>query len=287
MLPMPQINLLILNVGTTIHNADWNWKDVCSPFARLYYVTKGKAQIVFPSKTHDLKPHHLYFIPPFVLHSYKCNSYFEHYYLHLYENSQLETNLLHNWDFPVELPANEIDLNLFKRLCELNPTMKLPQSNPASYDNDTTLIQNIQRSEQLDLAIKVESTGIIYQLISRFLRKARPQAGAEDYRIKKVLAYIQKNMHEPIDIEMLSGLSCLSKDHFIRLFKKEMDITPIQYICQKKMEKAQLMLVTQNTPLKDIAYLLGYDNYSYFTRIFKKIVGTTPQEYKRAAIGKK
>lgn len=90
-----------------------------------------------------------------------------------------------------------------------------------------------------------------------------------------------------MDIDSLSNLSCLSKNHFIRLFKREMKVTPIQYINQKKMEKAQLMLTTQDTPVKDIAYLLGYDNYSYFIRIFKKKLGVTPQEYKKDILRKK
>ena len=39
------LRLLVLNVGYAVHNSDWNWKDVSSPFTRLYYVTDGHAQI--------------------------------------------------------------------------------------------------------------------------------------------------------------------------------------------------------------------------------------------------
>ena len=39
-----QLHLLILNVGLAIHNADWNWKNVSSPFTRLYYIMEGTAQ---------------------------------------------------------------------------------------------------------------------------------------------------------------------------------------------------------------------------------------------------
>ena len=130
----------------------------------------------------------------------------------------------------------------------------------------------------------MESRGIIYQLISRFLQNAKPKIKAEDGRIQKALLYIQKNIYEPINIEQLSEISCLSKDHFIRLFKKEMGSTPIQYITQKKMEKAQLILVTQDISIKNIAYMLGYDDHSYFIRIFKKTIGETPQEYKKHLI---
>ena len=279
-----KLHLLILNVGLAIHNADWNWKNINSPFTRLYYVTEGTAQIILPIGTYELSPNHLYLIPSFMPHSYSCTSHFSHYYLHIYEDQQFETSILEDWDFPIEIPASKLDMELIKRLCDINPNMKLRQSDPTTYDNNPTLIQNIIKNKQRGFSIKVESRGIIYQLISRFLQNAKPKIKAEDGRIQKALLYIQKNIYEPINIEQLSEISCLSKDHFIRLFKKEMGSTPIQYITQKKMEKAQLILVTQDISIKNIAYMLGYDDHSYFIRIFKKTIGETPQEYKKHLI---
>lgn len=49
-----QLHLLILNVGLAIHNADWNWKNVSSPFTRLYYIMEGTAQIIFPDGIQEL-----------------------------------------------------------------------------------------------------------------------------------------------------------------------------------------------------------------------------------------
>ena len=72
----------------------------------------------------------------------------------------------------------------------------------------------------------------------------------------------------------------MSNDHFIRLFKQELKTTPVSYINQKKVEKAQLMLLIKNMAIKDIAYALSFENVSYFNRIFKYYVGKTPKEYK-------
>ena len=55
----------ILNVGFATHNADWNWKNVNSPFARLYYVTEGNAQVEFLDGIHNLNAGHMYFIPAY------------------------------------------------------------------------------------------------------------------------------------------------------------------------------------------------------------------------------
>jgi mannose-6-phosphate isomerase-like protein (cupin superfamily) len=80
-----------INKIHSIHNADWNWKNVSSPFTRLYYIMEGTAQIIFPDGMQELKPHHLYLVPSFTTHSYQCNSHFTHYYLHIYEDHQSES----------------------------------------------------------------------------------------------------------------------------------------------------------------------------------------------------
>lgn len=275
-----QLHLLILNVGLAIHNADWNWRNVNSPFTRLYYVTEGTARILLPTGIQELKPDHLYLVPSFTTHSYLCDTHFVHYYLHIYEDHQSESSILEDFSFPTEIPAGDLELPLIKRLCGINPTMQLPQSDPTSYDNNPTLIKNIIKNKQRTFCDKVESRGIVYQLMARFLKDAQPKAEINDDRIQKVLSYIRKNIYKTIDIDSLAAISCLSKDHFIRLFKKEVNNTPLQYINQKKIEKAQLILITDSMPVKNISYLLAYEDHSYFNRLFKKLTGVTPQQYR-------
>lgn len=275
-----QLHLLILNVGLAIHNADWNWRNVNSPFTRLYYVTEGTARILLPTGIQELKPDHLYLVPSFTTHSYLCDTHFVHYYLHIYEDHQSESSILEDFSFPTEIPAGDLELPLIKRLCGINPTMQLPQSDPTSYDNSPTLIKNIIKNKQRTFCDKVESRGIVYQLMARFLKDAQPKAEINDDRIQKVLSYIRKNIYKTIDIDSLAAISCLSKDHFIRLFKKEVNNTPLQYINQKKIEKAQLILITDSMPVKNISYLLAYEDHSYFNRLFKKLTGVTPQQYR-------
>lgn len=266
-----QLHLLILNVGLAIHNADWNWRNVNSPFTRLYYVTEGAARILLPTGIQELKPDHLYLVPSFTTHSYLCDTHFAHYYLHIYEDHQSESSILEDFSFPTEIPAGDLELPLIKRLCGINPTMQLPQSDPTSYDNNPTLIKNIIKNKQRTFCDKVESRGIVYQLMARFLKDAQPKAEINDDRIQKVLSYIRKNIYKTIDIDSLAAISCLSKDHFIRLFRKEVNNTPLQYINQKKIEKAQLILITDSMPIKNISYLLAYEDHSYFNRLFKKV----------------
>lgn len=278
--PIEKLHLLTLNVGLANHIGDWNWKNVRSPFARLYYVTEGTAQIELPSGVYTLTPHHLYFIPAYTKHSYICDSAFSHYYIHIYEDLQSEMSILDEWDYPVEVNASSTDLELVKRLCFINPFLKLTQSNPDVYDNHQTLISNLQLNRRRPFCDKVESRGILFILMSRFLKYATPKAEVRDDRIQMSLNYIRKNIGTRLDIDTLADKACMSKDHFIRVFKRETGETPNVYITKRKLEKAELTLVTTDLPIKSIADSLGYDDYSYFNRIFKKNAGVTPQQYR-------
>lgn len=113
-----QLHLLILNVGLAIHNADWNWRNVNSPFTRLYYVTEGAARILLPTGIQELKPDHLYLVPSFTTHSYLCDTHFVHYYLHIYEDHQSESSILEDFSFPTEIPAGDLELLLLKDCAE-------------------------------------------------------------------------------------------------------------------------------------------------------------------------
>jgi hypothetical protein len=165
--PLYNFPLLMLNVGFARHCGDWNWRNVRSPFARLYYVVDGDAQVELPDGIVSLLPHHLYLVPPYTMHSNICKGVFSHYYLHLYEDPSYGGSFWDDWKFPVEVEAANDDQNLMKRLCEVNPGMKLSQSDPESYDNRTTLISNIQNNQQRSVCDKVESTGIILLLLSK------------------------------------------------------------------------------------------------------------------------
>lgn len=280
-LQVEQMHPLVLNVGLAVHNADWNWRNVNSPFTRLYYVTEGSAQIELPDGIYTLSPKHMYFIPAFTIHTNICKSNFVHYYLHIYEDHYSDNDWLDHWKFPVEIEATDLDLALFKRLCEINPHMTLQKSDPTTYDNNPTLMQNLIKNRQRAFCDKVESRGIVFQLLSRFFKQGQSKIEMEDNRIAKTVLYIRKHLNEVIELEKLAEISCLSKDHFIRLFKKELGTTPLQYINQKKIEKAQLLLITEELAVKEIAFQLAFEDYSYFNRLFKKITGVTPQEYRR------
>ena len=279
-LSIDQLHPLTLHVGFAQHDGDWNWKHVRSPFARLYYVTEGEAQVGIGSDYYTLTPSHLYFITAFAEHSYICKASFSHYYIHIYEDQQRGVGILDDYTFPVEVDASPTDLDLIRRLCEMNPFLKLPESNPQAYDNYPTLVSNIRLNKQRPFHDKMESRGILYILMSRFFKLAVLKEEVKDNRIHQTITYIRKHLDSRLDIDMLADKACMSKDHYIRVFKRETGETPNVYITKRRLERAELALVTSDLSIKGIAQMLGYSDFSYFNRVFKQNAGVTPQQYR-------
>lgn len=274
------LNLILLNAARKEHAADWNWKSVNSPFARLYMVETGSAKVIMPDGVYTIKPNHLYLIPSFVTHSYENDAFFTLCYMHIYD----EHNIFDRLSFPFEVNAHELDILLVKRLLAINPGRELRRSDPDSYDNMPTLMQSIAKNEQSTFNSIVETKGILLQLFSRFLDKAAFKQEITDKRIIKVLRFIRENIHRNINIDELSALCYLTNDHLIRLFRKEMKCTPMKYINQKKIEKAQLMLIIGGESIKDIAFGLSFGHISHFYRAFKNTTGISPSHYRAVSL---
>ena len=279
-IPIESLNLLMLNVGLARHNGDWNWKNVSSPFTRIYYVSEGEALLHLSDHTVTLRPGRLYIIPAYTMHSYECTGLFTHYYLHVYEGFKSELNLMEFYDFSTEVDGCENDERIFQTMCQLLPDARLPESNPQAYDNAIQFSDYVQRYQNMELWLKMELRGAILTLFSRFMRHASLKVWTQDERMKRVLEHIHSHIYQNIDVDELANVACITKPYLIRLFKRESGVSPVQYVNKKKVERAQLLLFTTDKPVKEIAYELGFSDHSYFIRLFRKLSGITPQEYR-------
>ncbi|MBR6121226.1 MAG: helix-turn-helix domain-containing protein [Prevotella sp.] len=280
-IPIESMNLMLLNVGRAQHNADWNWQDVSSPFIRVFYVTEGEALLHLPGQDVTLRPHHLYIIPAYTVHSYECHGPFSHYYLHTFEGFRNEMNLQEVCELPTEVEGDEITEILFEYLCNQQPDAQLPQSDPRSYDTSAQTSDYVARYRDMELWEKMELRGAMLMIMSHFIRQAQPRVWTHNKRMKRVLEHIHSHISDNVGVEELAEVASVSKPYFIKLFKQEFGASPVQYINNKKVERAQLLLFTSDKAVKEVAYTLGFSDQNYFIRLFRKVTGITPQEYRR------
>ena len=91
-------------------------------------------------------------------------------------------------------------------------------------------------------------------------------------KLKNVLDYIEVHYAESIQVAELAGLCYFSEYHFMRFFKKHMNMTCVQYINNVRLEKSVEQFERGNTSILDVSLSVGFHNLSYFHRAFKKEV---------------
>ncbi|QGQ95161.1 AraC family transcriptional regulator [Paenibacillus psychroresistens] len=98
--------------------------------------------------------------------------------------------------------------------------------------------------------------------------------------LNTTLNYINRNFHHNLTINKLAAISYLHPNYFIRLFKKNMGTTPIQYINKKRIEEAKRLLNSTNLSLSEIGVKVGVSDIFYLSKLFKAQTGFSPTTYK-------
>lgn len=99
--------------------------------------------------------------------------------------------------------------------------------------------------------------------------------------VKRAVQHIETHLSQPISIDALCRLNGISRRHFVHLFSKETGKTVKQYIAQARCERAVELLENSQLPVHEISSYVGYEDNNYFTKIFKSVVGVSPQEYRK------
>jgi len=96
-----------------------------------------------------------------------------------------------------------------------------------------------------------------------------------------VFDYIDQNYTEDLTLEAVSGVAGFSKFHFSRLFKQFTDMSFYDYLNQRRVRAAELLLLDPDIPITEIAMQSGFSSISTFNRVFKSFKKCTPTEFKK------
>lgn len=106
-------------------------------------------------------------------------------------------------------------------------------------------------------------------------------------RIVSAKIYIDENFHEPLDLESISKQAFLSRFHFHRIFTQVYKKTPHQYLTQKRLDAAKVLLAREGISISDVCAKIGFESLGSFSSLFRKQSGHSPQYYRNIAWLKK
>jgi len=146
------------------------------------------------------------------------------------------------------------------------------------------IIQNVKEEKTGHQQV---SAAITILMISKILSVIRNQefAGKSIERtIQKACLYFRENLNTNINIEDLAKELNVGYSYFRQMFKKYTGISPTQYHLSLRIQRAKDLLASTDHSFKEIADVLGFESYFYFSRIFKDKTGKSPMEFKKEVL---
>lgn len=101
-------------------------------------------------------------------------------------------------------------------------------------------------------------------------------------RLAPVIAYMKENYAYEVTLAELAKLIPMSEGQFCRVFKQNMKMSPMQYLMRYRILQSCHLLQETDKKIGEIANLTGFNNISYFNKVFLKTIGCTPKEYRNS-----
>lgn len=177
----------------------------------------------------------------------------------------------------------------------IQETLRLPVHLRRRSEPETELLDTLYRMAKANrdkrLASEMEIKGLLFYCLSRMLVLSEPTSGPrreqDGYRIerlKAVIAHIERHYAEPITLQQLAGIACMSESYFCRFFKKITTKSPVEYMNGYRVQQAAARLRSTDDKMMEIALDVGFNSLSYFNVVFRGRYGCTPSEYRKRLI---
>lgn len=98
--------------------------------------------------------------------------------------------------------------------------------------------------------------------------------------VKQAVKYIDSNFFEELSLVSLANKFNVESSYFSKMFRQETGSNLMLYIAAKRIDKSKEYMKDSNIKLTEIAFMVGYDDYTYFNRVFRKMTGVSPRDYK-------
>ncbi|MNZ97926.1 putative response regulatory protein [compost metagenome] len=144
------------------------------------------------------------------------------------------------------------------------------------------LLKPVDKSMLYDLLVKIKQERARATASEQlYVSEAHEEGTKEHHVIEQVKAILEKEYDKNLEMERLAELVGMSASYLSRLFKQETGITLTDYLIDIRIEKAKQFLIDHpNLKNYEISQLVGYNDPVYFNKLFKKMVGETPKDYK-------
>ena len=228
----------------------------------LFLCTEGKGWIECSGRRSELRKNHYYILPKNSPHKYYADHQDPWTIFWIHFNGSNDHHFIVNQTFPTAIPA----------------------TNNARFEDRLQLFYEIMISLE-DFSVRnLEYSSILLvhllgslQYLPQF-RKLKERQRHD--KISRAKLYMRNNLKRKLPLQEIADQSDLSLSHFCLLFKQRNTYTPVEYLTMLRIQEACKLLSFSMQKVNEIAKEVGYEDAYYFSRVFKKTMGKSPNEYR-------
>ncbi|KAB7667599.1 AraC family transcriptional regulator [Bacillus sp. B1-b2] len=147
------------------------------------------------------------------------------------------------------------------------------------------LLHMYQMAKEKNIKNAFQASHLAYEFIMELYQFTKQLTSVKlPESILNATLFAQNHYQEAVGPDEMADAAGLSRYHFTRMFKKSMGITPIQYLTNLRLVKAAELLYQTNQAIEEIAVEVGFANANYFTKVFRKVTGMTPGQFRKKRI---
>lgn len=285
-----RMNNLVINIFYMTFEKGWPDRHVpihCDDLWGLHYISYGKGLIRTKEREYILTPGTFLFMPPRMMNELQCdrNDPMGEYFIYFDVELLDKTKTLKTDQFLTEetngfircymgsSPQIGLDtsctLMLFEELIN-----EFEKQEIYHYSKCFTILLHIFANAARAFTVEKSAKGDLYHNFSKEKRKIIIKAAFEDY-------------YQTITKEQMSKKLSVGPRQVERIFKEYFNCTFSQRLLKFRIEKAKEILMENNKSIIETSYITGFTNPAYFSQVFKKNVGISPNEYKKSEFKEK
>lgn len=262
---LDKINSNLLYITSAKYDGDWHSTAHTHHFTELFYVTRGNGKFFVEDDSFSVKANDLIIVNPNVTHTELGipGTTFEYVVLGI-----------QGLQFQPSENGQHFNYNKY---------------NLSSYEKELqfclhALINELRSKEDYYEAVCQN----LYEILIYYIfRKTKTELSiASSKKITKecrfIEEYIDEHYTEDITLQTLSDLTFMNKYYLVHAFKNYKGTSPINYLIDKRIEESQHLLANTNYPVSKISDQIGFSSQSYFSQVFRKRTGLTPNQYRKS-----
>ena len=280
--------------GATVENHHIPWRRLYD--YEMIFVVEGEIIVKTKNKTYTVKENEIHVMPPFLYHTRiiprdkTCTYYGLH--LDFFRVNDREFSIHDAYVAPIEkredvVSSENKDWLKRKRFSGINVLPHFAVQDAQTLKKLFSKACRINKKQADDPYFQIALNACAYEIVHAVLLECMrvgatlftPSKNLHEDLIADFIENVENEYMNEINVDELVAGYGLSKNHFAKVFKKATNVAPHDYLIDFRIEKAKTLLQEGKYYVNEIAEMVGYPDYAYFSRIFKKKEGVSPKNY--------